>query len=68
MIVNRFLTLAPRIRAIKPLVLCCQQPDYDSGGKVENILPTELSGCAIIRVQCTQNSGKWHWVSWCELD
>jgi len=35
MILNRFLTLAPRIRAIKPLVVCCQQLDYDPGGMVE---------------------------------
>jgi len=35
MILNRFLTLAPRIRATNPLVLCCQQPDYDSGGMAE---------------------------------
>jgi hypothetical protein len=35
MILNRLLTLEPRIRAITPLVLCCQQLDSDSGGMVE---------------------------------
>jgi len=35
MTLNRLFTLAPRIRAINPLVLCCQQLDSDSGRMAE---------------------------------